>query len=236
MKMVHNPQTSCLPQPALARDAGTTSLDARFPSITNSNRRNGSLLYRFTVHNRGEGCVFFAAARESQRRKGAPRTRTRLRPRAVFHDAIRSRLHIPTLPEQARFCVAEPILRVASGSSPACNVLHLHPQSLRSYMASTQLQSFVDGVDSGPTIIFVHGWPDDHTLFDKQVEVERSGFVCQRTAAVVVYQHKLSRTTVVESLHESTFGRLAPHRRSLNQGMKIVYPDEAICQHHQMFR
>lgn len=171
--MVHNPQTSCLPQPALARDAGTTSLDARFPSITNSNRRNGSFLYRFTVHNRGEGCVFFAAARESQRRKGAPRTRTRLRPRAVFHDAIRSTYPDPSPNRHWNQFSGSPLVC----SSPACNVLHLHPQSLRSYMASTQLQSFVDGVDSGPTIIFVHGWPDDHTLFDKQVEVERSGFV-----------------------------------------------------------
>ena len=29
------------------------------------------------------------------------------------------------------------------------------------------LRTYVDG--NGPTIVFVHGWPDDHTLWDKQV-------------------------------------------------------------------
>lgn len=31
------------------------------------------------------------------------------------------------------------------------------------------LRTFIDGNDRGPTIVFVHGWPDDHTLWDKQV-------------------------------------------------------------------
>lgn len=48
-------------------------------------------------------------------------------------------------------------------------------------MASAQLQSFVDGIDSGSAIVFVHGWPDDHTVFDRQVitlEQSDQGRVC----------------------------------------------------------
>lgn len=45
----------------------------------------------------------------------------------------------------------------------------LHKHSPRSTMASTQLESYTDGVESEPAIIFIHGWPDDHTIFDKQV-------------------------------------------------------------------
>lgn len=31
------------------------------------------------------------------------------------------------------------------------------------------LRTFVEGKEDGPTIVFVHGWPDDHTVWDKQV-------------------------------------------------------------------
>lgn len=33
------------------------------------------------------------------------------------------------------------------------------------------LRTFIDGKPDGPTIVFVHGWPDDHALWDKQVSV-----------------------------------------------------------------
>lgn len=31
------------------------------------------------------------------------------------------------------------------------------------------LRTFVDGKEDGPVIVFVHGWPDDHALWDNQV-------------------------------------------------------------------
>lgn len=31
------------------------------------------------------------------------------------------------------------------------------------------LRTYIDGKSDGPTIVFVHGWPDDHALWDKQV-------------------------------------------------------------------
>lgn len=31
------------------------------------------------------------------------------------------------------------------------------------------LRTYIDGKADGPTIVFVHGWPDDHALWDKQV-------------------------------------------------------------------
>lgn len=31
------------------------------------------------------------------------------------------------------------------------------------------LKRFSDGREDGPTIVFVHGWPDDHSMWDKQV-------------------------------------------------------------------
>lgn len=31
------------------------------------------------------------------------------------------------------------------------------------------LRTFVDGKEDGPVVVFVHGWPDDHALWDKQV-------------------------------------------------------------------
>lgn len=35
-------------------------------------------------------------------------------------------------------------------------------------MAGITLRSFAEGNESGPTVFFVHGWPDDHTLWDAQ--------------------------------------------------------------------
>lgn len=37
------------------------------------------------------------------------------------------------------------------------------------------LRTFVEGKEDGPTIVFVHGWPDDHTVWDKQVLTKRTG-------------------------------------------------------------
>eukprot|EP00903_Cladosiphon_okamuranus_P016848 g15537.t1 len=48
-------------------------------------------------------------------------------------------------------------------------------------MASTQLESYVDGIDSGMTIVFVHGWPDDHKLFDNQVAHLKDRYRCVTT-------------------------------------------------------
>lgn len=31
------------------------------------------------------------------------------------------------------------------------------------------LRTFTEGKEDGPTIVFVHGWPDDHVVWDKQV-------------------------------------------------------------------
>lgn len=31
------------------------------------------------------------------------------------------------------------------------------------------LKSYIQGKENGPTIVFVHGFPDDHALWDKQV-------------------------------------------------------------------
>lgn len=31
------------------------------------------------------------------------------------------------------------------------------------------LRTYVDGNARGPVLVFVHGWPDDHTMWDKQV-------------------------------------------------------------------
>ncbi|CAM9191069.1 unnamed protein product [Scytosiphon promiscuus] len=45
-------------------------------------------------------------------------------------------------------------------------------------MTDTMLRSFVDGNEAGPTIVFVHGWPDDHTLWDKQVAHLKDRFRC----------------------------------------------------------
>lgn len=36
------------------------------------------------------------------------------------------------------------------------------------------LRTFIDGKPDGPTIVFVHGWPDDHALWDKQVSLKRA--------------------------------------------------------------
>ena len=36
-------------------------------------------------------------------------------------------------------------------------------------LGSTGMRTFVEGKHDGPTIVFVHGWPDDHTLWDDQV-------------------------------------------------------------------
>lgn len=38
------------------------------------------------------------------------------------------------------------------------------------------LRTFADGKEDGPVIVFVHGWPDDHALWDKQVRLMM--FVC----------------------------------------------------------
>lgn len=40
------------------------------------------------------------------------------------------------------------------------------------------LRTYIDGKADGPTIVFVHGWPDDHALWDKQVMVQ-----CKRESA-----------------------------------------------------
>lgn len=37
--------------------------------------------------------------------------------------------------------------------------------------AQPGLRTYVDGKADGPTIVFVHGWPDDHALWDKQVRL-----------------------------------------------------------------
>lgn len=31
------------------------------------------------------------------------------------------------------------------------------------------LRTFSEGKKDGPTILFVHGWPDDHSMWNKQV-------------------------------------------------------------------
>lgn len=31
------------------------------------------------------------------------------------------------------------------------------------------LRTFIKGKEDGPTVLFVHGFPDDHTMWDKQV-------------------------------------------------------------------
>lgn len=36
-------------------------------------------------------------------------------------------------------------------------------------LSSTGMRTFVEGKHDGPTIVFVHGWPDDHTMWDYQV-------------------------------------------------------------------
>lgn len=43
----------------------------------------------------------------------------------------------------------------------------LHVQSTTSTRVG--LRTFLEGQKDGPTIIFVHGWPDDHWMWDKQV-------------------------------------------------------------------
>ena len=40
--------------------------------------------------------------------------------------------------------------------------------------AGPALRTFVDGNASGPVLVFVHGWPDDHTMWDKQVRSSSS--------------------------------------------------------------
>lgn len=43
------------------------------------------------------------------------------------------------------------------------------------------LRTYIDGKPDGPTIVFVHGWPDDHALWDKQVM-----HVCMRESSAPV--------------------------------------------------
>lgn len=38
------------------------------------------------------------------------------------------------------------------------------------------LRSYVDG--TGPTVVFVHGWPDDHTMWDEQVSWRFPSALC----------------------------------------------------------
>ncbi|CAM9748572.1 unnamed protein product [Laminaria digitata] len=47
--------------------------------------------------------------------------------------------------------------------------------------ASPALRTFVDGNASGPVLVFVHGWPDDHTMWDKQVAHLKDRCLCITT-------------------------------------------------------
>ncbi|CAM9451195.1 unnamed protein product [Hapterophycus canaliculatus] len=40
---------------------------------------------------------------------------------------------------------------------------------------------FEEGKTDGPPILFVHGWPDDHTMWDKQVEHLKDRYRCITT-------------------------------------------------------
>jgi len=41
-------------------------------------------------------------------------------------------------------------------------------------MTNTQLKTFIEGKESGQILLFVHGWPDDHTVWDLQVRIMRA--------------------------------------------------------------
>ncbi|CBN74508.1 short chain dehydrogenase [Ectocarpus siliculosus] len=48
-------------------------------------------------------------------------------------------------------------------------------------MVGITLRSFAEGNESGPTVVFVHGWPDDHTLWDAQVAHLKDRYRCVTT-------------------------------------------------------
>ncbi|CAM9811986.1 unnamed protein product [Ectocarpus sp. 4 AP-2014] len=43
------------------------------------------------------------------------------------------------------------------------------------------LRMFSDGKDDGPVLLFVHGWPDDHQMWDKQVAHLKNRYRCVTT-------------------------------------------------------
>lgn len=46
------------------------------------------------------------------------------------------------------------------------------------------LRTFASGKEDGPVILFVHGWPDDHVLWDAQV---RAAVICALSLIFVMY-------------------------------------------------
>jgi pimeloyl-ACP methyl ester carboxylesterase len=46
---------------------------------------------------------------------------------------------------------------------------------------SLRLEPIVDGPESGPTLVFIQGWPDDATLWDEHVAVLAGRYRCVRT-------------------------------------------------------
>ena len=65
------------------------------------------------------------------------------------------------------------------------------------------LRTYIDGKSDGPTIVFVHGWPDDHALWDKQVMQKR----CECTPELAPYPSSLRRaiTAVYAVLRPSNY-------------------------------
>jgi pimeloyl-ACP methyl ester carboxylesterase len=42
------------------------------------------------------------------------------------------------------------------------------------------LKPIIEGAAEGDTVFFIQGWPDDHTLWDEQVERLRDRYRCVR--------------------------------------------------------
>eukprot|EP00904_Undaria_pinnatifida_P004311 jgi/Undpi1/13881/HiC_scaffold_9.g03532.m1 len=77
------------------------------------------------------------------------------------------------LPRRAR-----PYLRFGA---PPCATMADGYSSISPAEGQQGLRTYIDGKLDGPTIVFVHGWPDDHALWDKQVAHLKDRFRCVTT-------------------------------------------------------
>lgn len=78
------------------------------------------------------------------------------------------------------------------------------------------MRTFVDGNASGPTVVFVHGWPDDHTMWDTQVRV------CARLHARVRGAKEQGRGLVSGTRREGSCGTHRDLKNAANYNNKLL--------------
>ena len=94
------------------------------------------------------------------------------------------------------------------------------------------LRTYIDGKEDGPVIVFVHGWPDDHALWDKQVcRAERVHSTTNfmrgglRASLRVFPRLRTVRSRVQVSSRQMHFPRMCP------PPLSPLESDEAACRH-----